>query len=102
QVEIGEVRFYLLLKIGDHRSAVAVVSLYSRPDPVLLQQSSQMYWTMQHLQDAKIVVVNVTQIQSCVAVIPDMQYGKQHQDGTEKDRWYLGERPGLTLTGMIG
>ncbi|KAJ7574951.1 hypothetical protein C8J56DRAFT_1064098 [Mycena floridula] len=102
KVEIAEIRYYVLLKIGQRQKAVAVMSLYSAPHPQLLAESSGMYWSMQHLGDTQVMVVDIQAIQSCVAVIPDQQYGKVHQDGTEKDRWYLGERPGLKLLAMIG
>ncbi|KAJ7589530.1 hypothetical protein C8J56DRAFT_1004281 [Mycena floridula] len=102
QIEFAEVWYYAILKIGESRKAVAVLSLYSRPHPGLLQASSGMYWTMQHLRDTGVIVADVTTIQACVAVIPDLQYGKVHHDSTEKDCWYLGERPGLKLAGMIG
>ena len=33
---------------------------------------------------------------------PDQQYPKFFQDGTQTDRWYLMEKPGLKLSKMIG
>ncbi|KAJ7572456.1 hypothetical protein C8J56DRAFT_807424 [Mycena floridula] len=74
QIEFAEIRYYAILKIGESRKAVAVLSLYSQPHPGLLQASSGMHWTMQHLRDTGVIVADVTTIQACIAVIPDAQW----------------------------
>lgn len=81
--------------------AVAVVSLYGLPDNTLLEMSSQTYWSVAHLCDADIRVINVKLITAVVAMIPDSQYRKWKQDGTEEDRWLLVEKPGLKITQWI-
>ena len=62
------------------------------------EESYHTYWTAEHTGDSKIEAIQVKDIQSTVMMAPDKQYGKTIQDGTENNRWYLMERPGLRLT----
>jgi hypothetical protein len=95
-------RFKLVINGTRKDRAVALVSLYSDPHPGLLAESSQTYWTMSHGKDTNMLVVDVKTIQSAVCIAPDKRYGRRYQDGTEKNRWYMSERPGLKLSSMIG
>jgi len=47
-------------------------------------------------------IIDIESIQSVVCLAPDKQYGKFYQDGTEDDRWYMSEKPGLKLSQMVG
>ncbi|KAJ7460429.1 hypothetical protein B0H11DRAFT_1651643, partial [Mycena galericulata] len=69
---LGEVLFYMLLRIGDtvDPRPVAMVSLYGPPHPGLLAASSDTYWTVQHLRDAAIRVVDAKSIKSTVMMAP--------------------------------
>lgn len=80
---------------------MAVVSLYGFPDNTLLEMSSQTYCSVAHLHDTDIRVINVKSITAVVAMVPDSAYGKWKQDGTERDRWLLVEKPGLKITQRI-
>ncbi|KAL1699540.1 hypothetical protein EV121DRAFT_284020 [Schizophyllum commune] len=73
--------------------AVAVVSMFGFPHAGLLDESSRTYYTCEHLRDID--------IKSVVMMAPDPSYGKFHQDGTENNRWYLMEKPGLKLLYFI-
>ncbi|KIM38895.1 hypothetical protein M413DRAFT_447578 [Hebeloma cylindrosporum] len=95
RIEIAEVHYFALLQVEDIQHAVAVVSLYGRPHEELLARSSYTYYTAQHLRNTMIRVVPVKRIAAVVAMIPDKQYRKFIQDGTEGDRWQLVEKPGL-------
>ncbi|KAJ6576383.1 hypothetical protein B0H10DRAFT_2236364 [Mycena sp. CBHHK59/15] len=106
---IGEVLFYMLLRVGgisnDKEEApkpVAIVSLYGPPHPGLLAASSNTYWTVQHLRDTAVRVVDVKSIRSVVMMAPDERYKTRFNDGTQVDRWYLMEKPGLKLSERVG
>lgn len=104
KMRIGEVRFYLQLRLnlGRNVKTVAIVSCYGPPHPELLELSSHTYWTVQHLRNEGVEVVDVKSIQSVVMMAPDKQYPKRYQDGSELDRWYMMERPGLKISQMQG
>lgn len=76
---------------------MAVVSLYGDPHPELLSISSETYYSVKHLRDEGIKVIQAKSIQAVVAMIPDHQFGKFIQDGTHIDRWQVVEKPGLKL-----
>ena len=95
---IGEVRYFTTLRIANIEHAVAVVSQYGPPNSYLWEESFHTYWTAEHTGDAKVEIIQIKDIQSTVMMAPDKQYGKSIQDGTEGNRWYLMERPGLKLT----
>ncbi|KAJ6566790.1 hypothetical protein B0H19DRAFT_1067069 [Mycena capillaripes] len=101
---IAEVLFYMLLRTNDAVPArpVAMVSLYGPPHPGLLAASSNTYWTAQHLRNRAIRVVDIKSIKSVVMMAPDKRYGTRFRDGTEIDRWYLMEKPGLKLAERVG
>lgn len=101
---LGEVLFYMLLRIDgtDSPKPVAMVSFYGRPHAGLLAASSNTYHTCQHLRDAAIQVVDVTSIKSVVMMAPDERYKTRFQDGTELDRWFCMEKPGLKLSERVG
>jgi hypothetical protein len=79
-----------------------MVSLYGPPHPGILAASSNTYWTAQHLRDSAIRVIDVNTIKSVVMMAPDERYKTRFHDGTEVDRWYLMEKPGLKLTERVG
>ncbi|KAJ7836240.1 hypothetical protein B0H14DRAFT_2363029 [Mycena olivaceomarginata] len=101
---IAEILFYILLHINDDvpPKAVAMVSLYGPPHPGILAASSNTYWTAQHLRDSAIRVIDVNTIKSVVMMALDERYKTRFHDGTEVDRWYLVEKPGLKLTERAG
>ncbi|KAJ8580934.1 hypothetical protein M405DRAFT_887586 [Rhizopogon salebrosus TDB-379] len=53
-----------------HFVMVAMVSVYSHPDPELLQRSTQTVWSCKHEGDQALQLVGVKSIQSVVAMIP--------------------------------
>lgn len=90
------------LKVGDNVKPVALVSFYGPPHEGLYTASSKCYWTVQHLRDPSMQVIDIKCIDSVVCLAPDQQYGKSIQDGTENDRWYMTEKPGLKLSQAVG
>lgn len=99
--ELAEVYYFVLFQVEGAQHAVAVVSLYGKPHKELLAKSSNTYYTVQHLRNAGICVVPAKSIIAVVAMIPDQQFRKFTNDGTQEDRWQLVEKPGLQLLNMV-
>lgn len=91
-----------MLQVGNSIKLVAMLSFYGPPHEGLYQASSKTYWTVKHLRTTSMRVVDIKSIQSVVCLAPDRQYGKFFQDGTEDDRWYLSEKPGLKISQAVG
>ncbi|KAJ7071905.1 hypothetical protein B0H15DRAFT_965693 [Mycena belliarum] len=101
-ITFAEVLFYFILTIEEEERYLAVTALFGAPDPHLLDLSSQTYWSVKHLRDDGVQVVNITDIQACVMMGPDYQYAHHLSDGSEVDRWFLVEKPGLKLAYFAG
>ncbi|KZP26461.1 hypothetical protein FIBSPDRAFT_732273 [Athelia psychrophila] len=99
---LGEVHFYMWLSVHGVRVPVAMISNYGPPDATLYQASSRTYTTFQHFRDVSVRVIPVKAIQSVVMIAPDQMYSRRHNDGSEQDRYYLMEKPGAKLSGMVG
>jgi len=101
QTDIAEVLYFALFQVEETQHVVAVVSLYGHPHQELLAKSSNTYYTVQHLRDTRISVIPVKSITAVIAMIPDEQFRKFEQDGTEEDHWQLVEKPGLQLLNRV-
>ncbi|KAJ7664814.1 hypothetical protein B0H17DRAFT_1143574 [Mycena rosella] len=102
RTRFAEVHFYLMFKVGGARKPLAVVSMFAEHHQQLYQDSSKTYVTMQHLGNSDIRVIDIKSIQSVVMLAPDEQYAKLYKDGSEVNRFYLMEKPGLKLMEMMG
>lgn len=99
-VEFGDVRYYFRFDINnDITRTLAVISLYSRPDPELLATSSSTLWSCRHQGDTTIVVVDVKCIIAVVAVVPHSTelLGRDWEDSV-----FVVEKPGLDVSIMAG
>lgn len=68
---MAEVYFYFFLTVeGYEHDAYALVSLFSPPDPELMEWSYSTFWSCLPSGDNNLVVVNVKTIQSVVSMIP--------------------------------
>ncbi|KAJ6525179.1 hypothetical protein B0H19DRAFT_1085021 [Mycena capillaripes] len=95
--EFAEILFFMILDVDGDEKYLAVASFFGPPDPHLLEISSKTYWSVKHLRDTDIRAIEVTSIASCVMMAPDNQYHNYRVDGSEIDRWFLVEKPGLKL-----
>jgi hypothetical protein len=94
----GEVYFFYRISIGeDQWRPVALISLYSVPDPALLEISSDTLLVCQYRGDESLVLVEAQTIKSVVAMVPFMEKSgdgrPRHHDG----RFFVVEKPGLSL-----
>lgn len=97
-----EILYFAILHIEGQKRYIAVASCFSPPDPHLLDLSSKTYWSVKHLHDNDIRAIDLTTIVSCVMMAPDHQYRHYRTDGSEVDRWFLMEKPGLKLASLAG
>jgi len=65
-----EVHFFTLLRRGDNEVPVVLVSLFSRPDPILLGLSVNTLWSCKYRGDSALEFIDVKCIQAVVAMVP--------------------------------
>lgn len=102
--EFGEVRYYFVLDDveGYANHAFAMVDLYGPRDDQLYEESSHTLWSCsrQHGDDG-LVVVDVTQILSVVAMVPHPPMSNMSL-GDFSQRVYVVEKLGLDVMVMAG
>jgi hypothetical protein len=76
---------------------VALVSLYSAPDPTLLKISSDTLLVCHYHADDSLVLVDAQAIKSVVAMIPFMEKSKDGHPRRHDGRLFVVEKPGLSL-----
>ncbi|THH20286.1 hypothetical protein EW146_g1041 [Bondarzewia mesenterica] len=88
--QIAEVLYYFILIVDGIKKAVAMVSLYSDPNPDLLKQSYGTYWSSKHQGDTALRVIDYHTIKSVVAMVPIA------------DRYFLVKKLGLEIVRLGG
>jgi hypothetical protein len=78
---------------------LALVSLYSRPDPTLLNKSVNTLWSCEYEGDGALIFTNAKTIHSVVAIGPHRPVIGDQQMG---ERFFLVEKPGLDVAVMSG
>ncbi|KAI9467136.1 hypothetical protein BJY52DRAFT_1111656 [Lactarius psammicola] len=87
---VGEVQFYFRSKHTGAECAYALISVWSEPDPQLLNESSQaVYACVYHGQD-NLRVIEAKSITAVVAMVP-----MRPADGDHSDLFFLIDKPGL-------
>lgn len=81
---------------------LAVATLYSEPHAGLLAASSKTYFSVGYVRDRDIVAFDIRAIQAVVMIAPDPQYKKGLRNDTGDDRFYVMEKPGLSLWSLNG
>jgi hypothetical protein len=82
----------------DQELSLALISIYSKPDPTLLHLSVSTLWSCKHLGDSALRFIDIKSIQSVVAMIPH----RPTIGGQSCDRFFLVEKPGLDIALMGG
>ncbi|EJD35356.1 hypothetical protein AURDEDRAFT_75349 [Auricularia subglabra TFB-10046 SS5] len=98
--EYGEVRYYFQLEFegsGDVRT-LAMVAMCSRPDPGLLELSEGVLWSVEHLGDAALRVIDHTNIEAVVAIVPHSTI----LGDVFKNQYFVVELPGLDVSRYLG
>ncbi|KAK1231867.1 hypothetical protein PQX77_005004 [Marasmius sp. AFHP31] len=92
EIEYGEVQYYFQHEIGAStlEDVYALVSVYSRPNEQLLEESSNVLWACQHTGEDGLRVINVKTIISVVSMQP-----LPVQTDLEGEWWFVVEKPGI-------
>ena len=83
----------------DEQIALALISLYTRPDPTLIALSVNTLWSCEYEGDATLKFINVKTIQAVVSMIPHKPVIDGQQVG---EQFFLVEKPGLDVAVMSG
>lgn len=94
---IGEVHYFA----NFNRQTIAVISCYGEPHPELYRQSYKTYESHEFFPNT-IIAINAKKIRSVVMMAQDPIYRELYQDGTEDNRWFCVEKPGLKIDEMTG
>ncbi|KIJ23359.1 hypothetical protein M422DRAFT_62428 [Sphaerobolus stellatus SS14] len=97
KVEFGEVHYYFTISITDRLEAFTLVQLYSAPNQQLLEDSSDVLYSVVQLpEETGLRLIKVEDIQGVVAVIP---HSPREVIGPQT-RWFIWERMGLDISMM--
>ena len=88
----GEVQYFFQANIHGDIRTLAVVSIYSPPDPELLQYSHKTIWAIRYLEDEGLDVIDAMSILSVVCISP-----LPSRDGF----FYVSEKLGLEVTALV-
>lgn len=94
----GEVLYYFRCKRQNSVLSLAVLSVYSKPDPKLLEASHGTFISCKYLGDDLIQIIDVSRIKSVVAMVPH----KLEQYRVGEEHFFLVERPGLDVVRLGG
>lgn len=100
-MRMAEVYFFILWTHEGRETPLALVSLYSTPDPRLLKASQNTLWSCEHQGDSALRFISAKTIKSVVAMIPHTPRIEAQQS---QERFFLVEKPGLDVAvigGMI-
>ncbi|KAF8968969.1 hypothetical protein BDZ97DRAFT_1635169, partial [Flammula alnicola] len=92
KVDFAEVQFYFHGMINEERQPLALVSLFSEPDPALLQASYQTVYSVQKLAHG-LCVINAKSIIAVIAVIPH----NYQVNGDPEQRYFIWEKMGMDM-----
>ena len=94
----GEVYFFYRINIeGDRWRPVALVSLYSAPDPALLKISSDTLLVCRYHGDQSLVLIEAQAIKSVIAMVPFLEKPVGGRPRCHGGRFFVVEKPGLSL-----
>lgn len=82
------------MDIDGETRTIAMISLYSIPDPVLIERSSGALVVCGYEGDPCLVVLDVKAIQSVVAMVPFTQDDRMMEN---PDQYFVVEKPGLNF-----
>lgn len=107
KTHIAEALYFFLLEAKDTVHAVAMLARYNRPDKYLSEASYGVLTTCRALGDLGLILVDVTALQSVVAMVPlPMSPQEVAESNTLEshahydNRFFLVEMPGLEVTNL--
>lgn len=88
-------QFYFLATIDGECVALALVSMYSHPDPLLLHSSHGAVLVCTYAGDESLLVVSAKSILSVIAMVPF-----KHSIGIPNSAYFVVEKLGLDVVSM--
>ncbi|KAF8197204.1 hypothetical protein K438DRAFT_1585224, partial [Mycena galopus ATCC 62051] len=88
----GEVQFFFQATIKSEEQTLALISVYSKPDAELLEQSFQTIAECEYFGDESLGVIKVQQIQAGIGMVPIGDDGQ----------YFVTEKLGLDIEAMGG
>ena len=70
KIHIAEVRFFTILHVKGGEFLLALVSLFSKPDPMLLHLSANMLWSCEYHSNSALEFIDIKCIQAMVVMVP--------------------------------
>jgi len=98
-MRIAEVRFFTILHIEGSEFLLALISLFSKPDPTLLCLSADMLWSCEYHSNLALEFIDIKCIQAIVVMVP---HAPAIEGQETQDQWFLVEKPGLDVAVMAG
>ena len=98
-IRIAEVRFFIHVITNEEEKGLALVSLYTLPNPTLLKASMNTLWSCAYQGDAALKFIDVKTIRSVVSMIP---HSPSIGGRDAKERFFLVEKPGFDVAIMAG
>jgi hypothetical protein len=99
ETRIAEVHFFIHLCYDEEEKALALVSLFSNPDPTLLRLSVNTLWSCEYLGDSALKFIDVKCIRTVVAmVLHALAIGEQ----PARKWFFLIEKPGFDVAVISG
>lgn len=99
ETRIAEVYFFIHLCYNSDERALALVSLFSNPDPTLLRLSVNTLWSCEYLGDASLKFTDVKCIRAVVAMVP---HAPAIGERPARERFFLVEKPGFDVAVISG
>jgi hypothetical protein len=99
KIRLVEVCFFIHICGQERETALALVSLFSKPDPMLLKLSFQALWSCQYQGDLALQFIYVKTIQAIVSMVP---HTPEIQGRPAEGRFFLVEKPGLNVAVITG
>jgi len=81
---------------------LALVSLFSQPDPELLELSCQTVYSCRYEGDAALSVVDVKSIKSVISMVPYFRITPDGEIEQPESEHFLVEKPGLDIAELVG
>ena len=98
-IRIAEVRFFIHVITDEEEKGLALVSLYTLPNPTLLKASMNTLWSCAYQGDAALKFIDVKTIRSVVSMIP---HSPSIGGRDAEERFFLVEKPGFDVAIMAG
>ena len=99
ETRIAEVHFFIHLCYDKEDKALMLVSLFSNPDPTLLQLSVNALWSCEYLGDSALKFIDVKCIRAIVTMVP---HAPAIGERLARERFFLIEKPGFDVAVISG